>query len=172
MESAEFQAAESAETSMESSSIQYRPASSIDVDAMAACRAGDAESGPADGRMARYLEGKHHPQQALVPRAAFVALDGATVVGYIAGHLTRRYDCDGELQYLYVAASHRRGGVATELLRHLACWFVEQGAHKICVDVNLGSPAAQPFYARHGAVALNKYWMLWNDIRPLCERRI
>jgi GNAT superfamily N-acetyltransferase len=139
---------------------------------MAACRAGDPDNGPADERMAGYLEGRHHPRHGLAPRAAFVALSDERIVGYVAGHLTTRYDCDGEVQYLYVAPPHRRSGIASELLRHLACWFIEQDARKVCVDVNLDSPAAQPFYARHGAVALNKHWMVWEDVGALCARRI
>jgi hypothetical protein len=31
-----------------------------------------------------------------------------------------------------------------------------------CVDV--GDDAARPFYRRHGAVELNRHWMVWNDI--------
>jgi len=30
----------------------------------------------------------------------FIALNADSIVGYIAGYLTRRYECDGELQYL------------------------------------------------------------------------
>ena len=33
-----------------------------------------------------YLAGQHHPQKALSPRIAFIALAGSRVVGYIAGH--------------------------------------------------------------------------------------
>ena len=38
-----------------------------------------------------------HPQQALPPRVIYVATEGDTLIGYVAGHLTRRYACDGEL---------------------------------------------------------------------------
>ncbi len=119
--------------------------------------------------MAAYLEGSHHPHQALQPRVAYIATQDHAVVGYIAGHLTRRYQCDGELQYLFVASSHRRSGVATGLLRRLAGWFIERDALKICVDVNLESPSALPFYTRHGASPINKYWLVWPDIRVLAE---
>ena len=147
--------------------LKYRSASSSDVPAMEASRHGDPEHGPADSRMAAYLDGRHDPQQALAARIAFVAEDNGRVVGYIAGHLTRRYECDGEVQYLYVAPSHRRAGVATALVRKLAVWFVREQAVKICVNVNIDSPAAEPFYARHGAAPINRYWMVWDDIRRL-----
>ena len=53
--------------------IHYREATSADVPAMTRCRAPDHAAGPADPRMAAYLEGRHHPQQALAARAAFAA---------------------------------------------------------------------------------------------------
>jgi hypothetical protein len=68
----------------------------------------DASAGPADERIAAYLQGKHHPQRALPPRVAWVATINAEVIGYVAGHLTRRFDCEGELQYIYVAPAYRR----------------------------------------------------------------
>src|SRR2546422_9146006 len=76
--------------------VQYRQATTADVPGMAQCRLADPAAGVADPRMAAHLDGHHHPQQALPPRVAFVALVGTAVVGYIAGHLTRRYQCDGE----------------------------------------------------------------------------
>ena len=142
----------------------YREAAVADVPAIGRSRAADPEWGPADPRTAAYLAGTHHPQRALPPRVAFVALKGNLVVGYIAGHLTQRYDCDGELQYLWVAPDHRRGGVATRLLRLLARWFVEHEARRICVDVTPDNARARSFYTRHGAEELNPHWLVWNDI--------
>ncbi|MFL5558353.1 MAG: GNAT family N-acetyltransferase, partial [Gemmatimonadaceae bacterium] len=92
--------------------VTYREATSADVPAMERCRDRDTQAGPADARMAAYLDGKHHPQQALPTRTAFVALAGDDVVGYIAGHATERYGCAGEVQYLYVAPAYRRHRVA------------------------------------------------------------
>lgn len=115
-----------------------------------------------DSRMLAYLTGRHHPQQALAPRVMWIAEDGESPVGYIAGHLTKRFDCDGELQWIYVVPAHRGSHVGSELFTRLAGWFLEHGARRICVDV--GDDAARPFYRRHGAVDLNKHWMVWNDI--------
>jgi GNAT superfamily N-acetyltransferase len=83
-------------------------------------------------------------------------------VGYVAGHLSRRFGCDGELQWIYVIPERRRTHVATELVRLLARWFLDQGARRICVDV--GGEEARWFYERHGAVPLKPHWMMWNDI--------
>lgn len=66
---------------------------------------------------------------------------------------------------MFVEIDHRRTGIATELLRCLARWFTEQQARKICVNVEPDNAPARAFYARHGAVVLRDYWMVWNDIR-------
>jgi GNAT superfamily N-acetyltransferase len=112
--------------------------------------------------MARYLAGEHHPQHALAPRSMWVAEENGAPVGYIAGHLTRRFDCDGELQWVYVVPSQRRRGIATQLLQLLARWFEEYNAHRICVDI--GDEEARHFYRRMGASDLRPHWMVWNDL--------
>jgi GNAT superfamily N-acetyltransferase len=122
-----------------------------------------------DRRMPQYLAREHHPQEALPPRTMYMATSGDSPVGYAAGHLTRRFGCDGELQWIYVVPAYRRAHVASELLHLLAKWFVENGAHRICVDV--GSEGARPFYGHHGAVDLNPHWMVWPDIGRILEQR-
>jgi ribosomal protein S18 acetylase RimI-like enzyme len=145
------------------SGLTYRAATLDDVPAIMRGRAADPEWGPADPRTGAYLEGAHHPQQALAPRVAFAAFDGDAVVGYVTGHLTRRYECDGELQTIWVAPDHRRCGVATMLLALLARWFVEHDARRVCVDVEPDNAVARAFYTRHGAETLNRHWLVWPD---------
>lgn len=140
--------------------IRYRRAALPDVPRLVELP-GPGEAG-GDPRMSLYLLGEHHPQHALPPRALWLAEDCTAPVGYVAGHLTRRFECDGELQWIYVAADQRRHGVASRLLELLATWFLERGARRICVDV--GDDAARPFYHRRGAVELNRHWMVWNDV--------
>jgi ribosomal protein S18 acetylase RimI-like enzyme len=151
--------------------VQYREADPSDIPAMARIRSEGESGGASEERMARYLAREHHPQQALMPRVIYVAWEGDTLVGYIAGHLTRRYACDGELQWIYVAREHRGSGVAAELLRLLAAWFVEQNAARICVDVNPANTPAVRFYTRYGAETLNKHWLVWNDIHVVLGER-
>ena len=105
-------------------------------------------------------------ERAITPRTRviLVCLKEGSVIGYIGGHLSQRYDCDGELQYLYVVPEHRREGIASELLALLASWFAEEEAARICVDVEPDNAPARAFYARHGAVDLSEYWMVWTDI--------
>jgi GNAT superfamily N-acetyltransferase len=113
-------------------------------------------------RITGFLDGSLNPQQALAPRVAYVACDGERMIGFIAGHLTRRFGCDGELEWINVIPAHRGTGVATELLRLLANWFESRSAKRICVDV--GSDASRRFYEKNGAESLNPHWMVWQDI--------
>jgi GNAT superfamily N-acetyltransferase len=148
-------------------SLAFRVATHEDVPAMASSRKGDPTIHAADPRMAAYFDGLHHPQHALPPRTGYVAFADDKIVGYIAGHLTTRHGCAGEVQYLFVIPAFRRKGVATQLLRLMAIWFCEQSAHKVCVNVNHESPAAEPFYQSTGAKPLShdkKYWCVWDDI--------
>jgi ribosomal protein S18 acetylase RimI-like enzyme len=147
--------------------IEYRPADPSDVPAMARIRAAEWETEEYwRARIARYMDCELQPQQALLPRALYVALEGegGAVVGLIAGHLTRRYQCDGELEWINVAPQYRGSEVAPALLRLLAAWFAGQKARRICVDVDPSNEAARRFYTRHGAGPLNPHWLVWHDI--------
>lgn len=151
--------------------VVYREAASGDAPAMAACRRADTAAGPADPRMAAYLDGRHHPQQALPPRVGYVAVVEGVIVGYTAGHRTRRLECDGEVQYLYVAPEHRRQGIGTALVRLLAAWFHARDVARVCVNVDVESAPAPPFYRRCGAVPVSPHWYVWADIGTLLEDR-
>lgn len=144
--------------------MRVREAEVADVARLSGIRAGDPEAGPADPRMEEYLAGTHHPRHALRPRVMYVALEEDLVAGYIAGHLTTRFNCEGELQYLYVARHYRRRGAASALLTALANWFIGRDARRICVDVVPENAVARAFYRHHGAIQLNRGWMVWEDI--------
>lgn len=144
--------------------VIYREAAVDDVEAMGRARAGEWTGGAAAPVMARYLAGEHHPQHALRLRVAFLAEDGGAVVGFVAGHLTRRFGCDGELQWLYVAPERRGRDIATELVHRLAAWFAARGARRVCVNVAPDNARARAFYARHGARELSEYWLEWPDV--------
>lgn len=123
-----------------------------------------------NNRIAAYLGGKLNPQYALGPRIGYVSCENDRVAGFVAGHLTRRHSCDGELEWINVVPEHRGRGVATELLRLLARWFIERKAFRVCVDVQPSNIAARRFYKRHYAEDLNPHWLVWNDIRVLSTR--
>jgi len=148
--------------------ISYREAGEADVDQLAHIRARDWGSEQYwRERVLGYMKGTLNPGQALAPRVVLVASQDSRIVGFIAGHLTRRYECDGEVQWINVIPEERRTGVAAELLRWLASWFVRHDAKRICVDVDPENAPARAFYRRHGAQDLNPHWLLWPDITLL-----
>lgn len=155
-----------------SGAVKYREAAKTDIAAMARIRAaswGDEEYW--QKRILGYMECEIHPQKALKPRVGYVAVKNEAVVGLIAGHLTQRHGCDGELEWIDVAAEQRGSGIAAGLLQCLAKWFVERKALKICVDVQPTNTVARRFYARHGAEELNPHWMIWKDMSKVLAER-
>lgn len=64
--------------------------------------------GAPEARMRLYLLGEHHPQKALASRVAYVAEAAGAIVGFIAGHLTARFGCEGELQWPVALTRVRR----------------------------------------------------------------
>ena len=152
--------------------VHYRLSDKSDVPAMARIRAQDWETENYwVTRIRRYLDRELHPQHALMPRVSYSALEGDSIVGFIAGHLTRRYACDGEVEWINVVPERRGSAVASDLLRLLAAWFVEQKASRICVDVDPANANARRFYLRHGAQNLNEHWLVWNDIKVVLGQR-
>jgi GNAT superfamily N-acetyltransferase len=118
-----------------------------------------------ESSIGNYISGQQSPQQALPARAVFVADENATVAGFVAGHLTRRYQCDGELQWINVDPNYRGRGIASLLIDTMLQWFRGQNAPRVCVDVDPRNESARRLYARHGAVPLNPHWMVWEDLR-------
>jgi GNAT superfamily N-acetyltransferase len=129
-----------------------------------------SEGGTSEERMAAYFDGQLHPQHALLPRVVYLAHEGDALLGYIAGHLTQRFSCEGELEWLYVVPERRRCGVASGLMPHLATWFRQQNASRVCVNVAGWNTVAIHFYAKHGAEPMKPGWMLWNDFAKAVEK--
>ena len=144
----------------------YRRARRSDIPAMAEIRAGDWGTEEYWGeRILRYLSHRQAPEEALRLRVSFVCVEDDRMLGLIAGHLTRRFGCEGELQWISVRPECRGLGVASGLFCRLAKWFVAHEAKRICVDVEPSNQAARRFYRRHGAEDLKPHWMVWKDIR-------
>ena len=148
--------------------ILIRPVEERDIPALASIRARRQGTDSFwKERIARYLRGDYSPQQALPARTVFVAEEGGVVIGFAAGHKTRRLECDGELQWIDVAEEYRRHGVAAQLIAAVGNWFVEQKALRICVNVDPCNLPARQFYTKHGAVELNDQWMVWEDVQSM-----
>jgi RimJ/RimL family protein N-acetyltransferase len=143
--------------------IQYRELIEADLPFIASMLADWQTEEYWHQRVSGYYRRELHPRKALLPRVMYVATDSGSIVGFIAGHLTERFGCDGELQWVNVTPGFRKAGIATELLHLLAKWFVGQNAFYICVDP--GNEQSRKFYARNGAENLNEHWMGWKDIR-------
>lgn len=117
-------------------------------------------------RITAYMIHQQTPQFGLQPRIVYVAVDSAEneVIGLIAGHLTTRFGCSGEIQWLNVDSRFRGRRIADQLLGALFTWFREQNATKICVNVTPTNRPARVTYARHGAEEMGPQWLVFNDI--------
>jgi|ERR1022692_176318 ribosomal protein S18 acetylase RimI-like enzyme len=145
--------------------VQYRQAGHSDIPEVARIRAknwGTEEYW--DNRISGYLNCEHHPQHALMPRVMYAAFETENMAGFIAGHLTQRLGCNGELEWIDTIQEYRNRGIASGLLRLLAAWFVEQKSLRVCIDVDPANSPAQHFYRKHGAENLNEHWLFWKDI--------
>jgi|ERR1700733_5636342 len=151
--------------------IRVRRVEEADIVSMAAIRAQEWETEAFwKGRIERYLRGEHSPQKALPARTAFVAVDNGAVLGFVSGHRTSRYGCDGELQWINVAREYRGCGIAGTLLETIAHWFVQQQALRVCVNVDAKNTAARRLYRKYGAEPLNEHWLVWSDIRVIFDK--
>ena len=148
------------------SNFIFRKASTSDIPFLAKIRAkNSATEEHWTNRIIGYNNGTINPQQAEPSRIIFIACINDEIIGFIAGHLTKRFDCEGELQWIDVLIEYRRSGIASTLLKELAEWFISQNAFKICVDP--GNIDARKFYSRNCAADLNDHWMFWPDIRQI-----
>jgi ribosomal protein S18 acetylase RimI-like enzyme len=120
---------------------------------------------PWSARIKNYLAGIVNPQCALPQRIIYVAVHNDEIIGFVASHLSTRFGCDGELQWIDTKIEFRRKGVASHLVRFLAQWFILKKAYKICVDP--GNQIARALYQKNGALMLNEHWMLWADVRTI-----
>lgn len=106
--------------------VDYRRAELSDLDDLARLRS--ADWGTVEywrERIRGYMTHAVHPTGALEPRAVITAHEARGLVGFVAGHLTTRYGCHAEVEWLNVAPRCRRMGIATGLLRQLFSWFAE-----------------------------------------------
>jgi GNAT superfamily N-acetyltransferase len=146
--------------------VSYREATNQDILWLAKIRADNSETEEYwNNRISKYIAGDHNPQYALKPRIIYVATSNGLIIGFVAGHLSSRYDCEGELQWIDIIDVYRKGGIATELVKKLAYWFIKKAAYKVCVDP--GNDIARLFYEKNGAENLNDHWMFWKDIRKI-----
>lgn len=115
-----------------------REATPSDAPTMAGLRRrGNWEGGGSQNRIQRYLTGEHHPQHAERDRIAYVGFLDGVLLGFIAGHRTKRFGCTGELQWILVDPDVRGTSLASDLFPRLREWFVTRGAYHVCINVAL-----------------------------------
>jgi aminoglycoside 3-N-acetyltransferase I len=92
----------------------------------------------------------------LLGRDSFIALaavDGETVVGALAAYVLDKFEQERSEIYIYdlaVAASHRRLGIATALIRELQRLAATRGAWVIFVQADHGDDPAIALYTKLG----------------------
>lgn len=141
--------------------LQISRAKPEDIPDLASLRGGGPDL---EARMLGYLLGSYSPSFALADREVLVAKVENRFAGYVAGHRTTRYDCEGELQWLNVAEQYRGSGMADELMRQMLDWFRSKSIFRVCVNVEPANAAARKVYMRHGATELNEHWLVWKDL--------
>lgn len=103
------------------------------------------------------------PQTSKPERMVFKAVINGRVVGYIAGHLTTRYNKDAEIQSFYVLKAHQRKGLGQMLFLKFTAWLDTQNAKSLCVGIMPDNPY-RAFYLKHGGQYLNLHWIYWDDV--------
>jgi ribosomal protein S18 acetylase RimI-like enzyme len=117
--------------------------------------------------LAAFLAEAHGPARARADladpaKAVWLVEAGAEVVGYaVAGpcHLPHPEvsPACGELERLYIAASHRGGGAGARLLDETLAWLEKDGPRQLWIGVWSGNHGAQRLYARHGFTKVGTY---------------
>lgn len=110
-------------------------------------------------RITAYMIGQQTPAFGLPDRQVFVAVEDNEVVGIIAGHLTTRFHCQGEIHWLHVQANRRGRRIADKLLAAMLDWFRTHNAQKICIEVPPSNDAARKFLSRHHADSIGPLWL-------------
>jgi GNAT superfamily N-acetyltransferase len=114
-------------------------------------------------RWQRYLTEGSRAQHALGDGFAILAESAGQIAGFAAWHHTRRWQCDAELQSIYVLRPHQGLGIGTLLLREISARLRAGGSSSLCVGYAPDNPYRR-FYRKHGAVEINPHWAVW---RPL-----
>jgi GNAT superfamily N-acetyltransferase len=114
-------------------------------------------------RWVTYFRGQS-PQTSKPERVVFKAVSKNRIVGYLAGHLTTRFNLDAEIQSFYIIKSYQRQAIGTRLLIQFREWLISKKATSLCVGI---TPANKykAFYLKNKGQYLNDHWVYWADIK-------
>jgi GNAT superfamily N-acetyltransferase len=93
------------------------------------------------------------PQSSKPERIVLKAVEKGKIVGYIAGHLTTRYEMDAEIQSFYILKPYQRTGIGTALLGRFIDWLASKGSKSLCVGI-ASNNKYKAFYLKHGGLTL------------------
>jgi GNAT superfamily N-acetyltransferase len=114
-------------------------------------------------RWRRYLQEGSRAQKSLGDGFAILAQTEGELVGFAGYHHTRRWECDAELESIYVRLSHQGRGVGTRLLREILQRLRADGSRSLCVGYRPDNPYKR-FYFKHGAIEINPHWAVWRRL--------
>lgn len=109
-----------------------------------------------------YFKG-NSPQTSKLERIVLKATIDNHMIGYLAGHLTNRFEKDAEIQSFYLLKQYQRQGIGTKLLLKFTKWLSLQQAKSVCVGIAPNNKY-QAFYLKHGGKYLNEHWIYWSNI--------
>ncbi|MCW3090437.1 MAG: family N-acetyltransferase [Ferruginibacter sp.] len=118
-------------------------------------------------RWQTYFKGES-PNGSKSGRLILKAEIGDKIVGFIAGHLTTRYEKDAEIQSFYVLKEYQRKRIGTDLFHTLTGWMMEQGVRSLCVGFALENKY-QAFYLKKGGRYLNPHWICWDNLEEIAQ---
>jgi GNAT superfamily N-acetyltransferase len=114
-------------------------------------------------RWQRYLSEGSRAQKSLGDGFAILAEIEGRLLGFAGYHHTRRWDCDAELESIYVRLSRQGGGIGTRLLQEIFRRLGADGSRSLCVGYSPANPYKR-FYSKHGAIEINPHWAVWRRL--------
>ncbi len=91
------------------------------------------------------------------------------IIGYLAGHLTTRYELDAEIQSFYILKEMQNQNIGTNLLTEFVKWVIKMNAKSLCVGIKPEN-RYKAFYLKYGGQFLNEHWIYWDDTTQLLRK--
>jgi GNAT superfamily N-acetyltransferase len=110
-----------------------------------------------------YIENGSPAQKSLGDGFVILAEHDGKLTGFAAYHHTRRWDCDAELESIYVDFDYQRRGIGSMLLREAVERLRRDGSTSLCVGYSSDNPYKR-FYQKHGAQEIHSFWAVWREL--------